>query len=72
MFVELYTIYQGLLLAKNMCITGLICYFNSLHRINILNGSPMRFHDYAFLIQDIKELLEQGNVMMNHTLRKGN
>jgi len=32
----------------------------------------MRFHVYAVLIQDIKELLKQGNVMMNHTLREGN
>jgi len=32
----------------------------------------MRFHVYVVLIQDIKELLEQRNVMMNHTLRERN
>jgi len=32
----------------------------------------MRFYIYIVLIQDIKELLEQGNVTMNHTLWKGN
>jgi len=31
----------------------------------------MRFHAYVVLIQDIKELLEQKNVMVNHTLREG-
>lgn len=33
---------------------------------------PMRFHAYSVLIQDIKVLLEQGNVMVNHTLREEN
>ena len=32
----------------------------------------MRFYVYVVLIQDIKELSEQGNVTMNHTLWKGN
>jgi len=33
----------------------------------------MRFHVYAVLIQDIKELLEQGNVMVKyHTIKEGN
>lgn len=32
----------------------------------------MRFHVYVVLIQDIKELLKQGNVTMNHTLCEGN
>ncbi|AET02656.1 cytochrome b6-F complex subunit 5 [Medicago truncatula] len=32
----------------------------------------MRFHLYAVLIQDIKELLEQGNITMNHTPRERN
>ena len=55
-----------------MSITHFVCYSDSLHCINILNGPPMRFHVYAVLIQDIKELLEQGNVLVNHTLRDGN
>ena len=40
LFVELYAIYQGLLLAKNMGISDLVCYSDSLHCINILNGPP--------------------------------
>jgi len=66
MYVELYAIYQGLLLAKNMGISNLVCYYDSLHCINILNGPSMRFHIYVVLIQDIKEFLERGNVTMNH------
>lgn len=72
MYAELYAIYKGLLLAKYMGITDFVCYSDALHCINILNGPSIRFHAYAVLIQDIKELLEQGNVMVNHTLREGN
>jgi len=72
LYAELYAIYKGLLLAKEMSITDFVCYSDSLHCINILNGPPTRFHAYAVLIQDIKELLEQRNVMVNHTLREGN
>jgi ribonuclease HI len=72
LYVELYAIYKGLLLAKEMGNADFVCYFDSLHCINILNDPPTRFHAYAVLIQDIKELLEQGNVMVNHTLREGN
>jgi len=72
LYAELYAIYKGLLLAKEMGITDFVCYSDSLHCINILNGPPMRFHAYVVLIQDIKELLEQGNVMVNYTLREVN
>jgi len=72
LYVELYAIYKGLFLVKEMGITDFVCYSNSLHCINILKGPPMRFHAYAVLIQDIKELLEQGNVMVNHTVKEIN
>jgi len=72
LYTELYDIYKGLLLAKEMGIIDFVFYSDSLHCINILNGPPMRFHTYAVLIQDIKELLEQRNVMIHHTLREGN
>jgi hypothetical protein len=64
LYAELYAIYKGLLLAKEMGITDFVCYSDSLHCINILKGPPIRFHAYVVLIQDIKELLEQGNVML--------
>ena len=72
LYAELYVIYKVLLLAKEMGITDFVCYSDSLHCINILNGPPMRFHAYTILIQDIKKLLEQGNVRVNHTLREEN
>lgn len=72
LYDELYAIYKGLLLAKYMGIPDFVCYSDALHCINILNGPPMRFHAYSVLIQDIKVLLEQGNVMVNHTLKEEN
>lgn len=41
--VELYAIYQGLILAKSLDITELVCYSNSLLCINLLKGTTMRF-----------------------------
>jgi len=32
----------------------------------------MRYHVYAVLIQDVKDLIEQSNVIVCHTLREGN
>jgi len=32
----------------------------------------MKFHNYAVLIQDIKELFDHVNVTICHTLREGN
>jgi len=69
---ELYAIYQGLLLVKNMNIIDLVCYSDSLHCINLIQGPSMKFHVYAVLIQDIKELIAQTNVTVYHTLREGN
>jgi len=68
---ELLAIYHGLLQAKETTITDLVCY--SLHCINLIKGHPIKFHTYAVLIQDIKELIDdQINVIIYHTLREGN
>jgi ribonuclease HI len=72
LFAELYAIYKGLLLAKDMSVDELVCYYDSLHCVNLINGSQIKFHIYAVLIQDIKELLSQINVSLYHTLREGN
>ncbi|KAK2445291.1 hypothetical protein QL285_016239 [Trifolium repens] len=72
LLVELYAIYKGLLLAKNMSIDELVCYFDSLHCINLIKGPQVKYHIYAVLIQDIKELLSQTNASLHHTLREGN
>lgn len=70
--VELYTIYQGLILAKSLDITKLVCYSDSLLCINLLKGNTMRFHVYAVLIQDVKDLIKEFIVTICHTLREGN
>lgn len=72
LYAELYAIYQGLLLAKDKGIMDLICYSDSLLCINIITDPFLKFHVYAVLIQDIKELLEQVQATMSHTLREGN
>jgi len=72
LYAELYAIYQGLLLAKHKGIVHLICYSDFLLCINIITSPFLKFHVYAVLIQDIKELMEQINTTISHTLRKGN
>jgi len=59
-------------LAKDKGIVDLMCYSDSLLCINIINWSISKFHVYAVLIQDIKELMEQINATISHTLREGN
>ena len=50
----------------------LVCYFGSLHGLNIIKDLSLKYHVYALLIQDIKDLIEQGNVSVIHTLRERN
>ncbi|KAK2444790.1 hypothetical protein QL285_015789 [Trifolium repens] len=70
--VELYAIYKGLLLARDMSIDEFVCYSDSLHSINLIKGPKVKYHIHAVLTQDIKELFFQTNVFLHHTLRKGN
>ncbi|GAU35593.1 hypothetical protein TSUD_295290 [Trifolium subterraneum] len=72
LLVELYAIYKGLLLAKDMNIDELACYSDSSHCVNLIKGPQVRYHIHAVLIQDIKELVSQSNVSHHHTLRVGN
>jgi ribonuclease HI len=72
LFAELYGIYKGLLLAKDMNIDEFVCYSDSLHCVNLIKGPQVRYHIHAVLIQDINELLSQTNVSLYHTLREGN
>lgn len=72
LYAELYAIYHGLILARNLNIEDLVCYNDSLHCINLLKGPILNFHVYAVLIQDVKDLMEQNNVSVYHTLREGN
>jgi len=58
MYAELYAFYHVLLLTKDMGITNLFCYYDSLHYINIIKDTSLKFHVYAVLIQDIKDLID--------------
>ncbi|GAU50021.1 hypothetical protein TSUD_186220 [Trifolium subterraneum] len=69
LLAELYAIYRGLLLAKEMSIDELVCYSDSLHCVNLIKDPLAKYHIHAVLIQDIKELLSQTNVSLYHTLR---
>ncbi|GAU12290.1 hypothetical protein TSUD_141980 [Trifolium subterraneum] len=70
--LELYAIYQGLTLAKDLAIDELICYSDSLLCINLIKGPIVNYHVYVVLIQDIKEFISQSNVTLCHTFREGN
>ncbi|GAU28886.1 hypothetical protein TSUD_293380 [Trifolium subterraneum] len=72
LLAELFAIYKGLTLAKNMAIDELVCYSDSLHCINLIKGPSIKYHVYVVLIQDIKELMSQSNITLCHTLREGN
>jgi hypothetical protein len=65
LLAELFVIYQGLILVKNMAIDEFVC-------INLIKDSNIRYHDYVVLIQGIKELFSQSNITLCHTLREGN
>lgn len=54
LYVELYAIYHGLLLAKDMSITNLVCYSDSLHCINIIKGTSLKFHIYAIWFKTLE------------------
>jgi hypothetical protein len=72
LLVDLYAIYKSLLLARDMNFSELVCYFDSLHRVNLIKGPQVRYHIHTVLIQDIKEPLSQTNVSLYHTLREKN
>jgi hypothetical protein len=55
-----------------MNIDELVGYSDSLHGINLIKGPPIKFHGHVALIQDIKDLIEQNNITISHTLRERN
>jgi hypothetical protein len=56
---ELYVIYSGLFLAIDMSIDELVCYSDSLHRVNLIKSLQVRYHIHVVLIQDINKFLKQ-------------
>jgi hypothetical protein len=55
-----------------MSIVELVSYSDSLHCVNLIKGTQVKYHIHVVLIQDIKELLSQANVSLHHTLREWN
>jgi ribonuclease HI len=72
LFAELTAIYRGLRMAIDMGLDDLICYSDSLLSVNLINGNTPSYHTYAVLIQDIKDMLQDSNFTLHHTLREGN
>jgi len=69
---ELTAIYHGLHLAIDMGLDDLACYSDSLLSITLITVETPKFHIYAALLQDIKDLLGNRNFTLYHTLREGN
>jgi ribonuclease HI len=55
MLAELYAIYMGLALAKDLTIEELVCYFDSLLCINFIKDLIIKYQVYVVLIQDFKK-----------------
>jgi len=72
LFVELSTLYQGLILAINLNYEVVACYSNSLLTVNLIKEDLNHFHVYVVLIQNIKDLLSTRNYYLHHSLREGN
>jgi hypothetical protein len=51
-----------------MSIDELICYSDSLHCVNLIKGSQVKYHIHAVLIQYINELLSEINVSFQCTI----
>ena len=51
----------------------MICYSDSLHAINLIQGPLNVWHVYATIITNVKDLLNlPWNVQLTHTLREAN
>ncbi|XP_024642131.1 uncharacterized protein [Medicago truncatula] len=72
LLAELTAIYQGLNMAMDLNMNDFMCYSDSLLAVNLIMNDTPRFHIYAVLIQNIKDLLVDRNFSLHHTLREGN
>ena len=72
MLAELTAIYQGLKLVMGLNTNEIMCYSDSLLAVNLIANDTPRYHIYAVLIQNIKDLLNDRNISLHHTLREGN
>jgi len=72
LLAELTTIYKGLRLALDMGCEDLVCYTDSQLYVNLISGDVSKYHTYAVLVQDIKDVMAASNFTTEHTLREGN
>lgn len=72
LLAKLHAIYQGLRMVRALGFSDVMCYSNSLHSINLINGPPLKFHAYTTLIHDIKDLIILSSYSIFHTFREGN
>jgi len=71
-FAELTAIHKCMLLVVEKGIETMVCYSDSLLSIKLLTDHASRYHAYAVLIHDIKDLLSSRNFSIHHCLREGN
>jgi len=72
LLAELTAILKGLRLAMEMGLENLVCYSNSQLSVNLITGDASKYHAYAVLVQDIKDVIASRNFVIQHTLREGN
>lgn len=72
LLAELTAIHKGLRLALDMGLDDLVCYSDSQLSVNLITGAVSKYHAYAVLVQDIKEIIASRNFTIHHTLREGN
>nr|ABD28646.1 Ribonuclease H [Medicago truncatula] len=72
LLAELTAIHRGFSIASDMGVNEMACYSDSLLSINLITGQASKYHAYAVLIQDIKDLLSSHNFSIQHCLREGN
>ena len=72
LLAELTAILKGLRLALDMGVQELVCFTDSQLSVTLITGDASKFHTYAVLIQDIKDIIASRNYGIQHTLREGN
>jgi len=72
LFAELTTLYKGLTLAVSLNFEEMVCYSDSPLTVNLINDDYSRYHVYAVLIQNIKDLLSAKNLSLRHSFREDN
>jgi len=56
----------------NMGLEDLVCYSDSQLSVKLITGDVSKYHAYAVLVQDIKDIIASRNFAIQHTFREGN